>query len=429
MSGRNDFDRAIATYLEERHTSSAPEGLLDRALDRIEATRQRPARLMLEWWLPPPVSDRLAGARKAAVLVLVLALLVALALATGILVGSRPRLPPPFGLARPGLIAFDLGDGIYVANPDGSGRRRLTSGSSQGGEVWSPDGTQIGYVSETADMSTAVMVTTADGRRTVTLQGHWWNVGDLSWSPDSRRVAFSAQVPGSDAFNIYVAESDGSGVAQLGAPSAAAQEPSWSTDGRQIAFKWTAPCCGPSPVPDALWLIGADGSNPHQLWTNSALVGSSDNALWNTAWSPDGRRLAFLAPGKDGRYDVYVINADGTDARNVTNSPEDEYWPSWSPDGTRIAFPRMSLAVNNQGTFVVADPDGSHSVVLRGPPVNSNTPVWSPDGTRLLGYAKNPDPNLDYNVAIALFDASGRTPPILIPAANFSVASWQRLAP
>ena len=89
----------------------------------------------------------------------------------------------------------------------------------------------------------------------------------------------------------------------------------------------------------------------------------------------------------------------------------------------------MSLTQFNQGTFVVVDPDGSHAVPLKGPSVNSNTAVWSPDGTRLLGYAKNPDPSLDFNEAIAVFDPSGQAPPVTIPAVNFGGVSWQRLAP
>jgi Tol biopolymer transport system component len=429
MSGRDVFDREFTAYLEGRSTNSAPDGLLERAMQQIETTGQRPSWSMLERWLPSRMTDDVAEMRRAGVLVVVTVLLVTLAIAVAIVAGSRPRVPPPFGMARPGLIAFDLGDGIYVANPDGSGRRRLIPGSASGWEVWSPDGTRIAYQTRLPDLSTGVTITTVDGARSIAFRDHLVNVGDLSWSPDSRRVAFSARLVGADDFHIYVADADTSEITELGGPSIAGQEPSWSPDGREIAFKWTHGCCGPTAVPDALWLIGADGSHAHQLWTNADQVGSGDNALWNTTWSPDSRRLAFLASGKDGRLDVFVINADGSGARNITNSPEDEYWPSWSPDGTRIAFARMSLVVNNQGSLVVLDPDGSHPVVLDGPPVNSNTPVWSPDGRRLLGYAKNPDPNLDYNEAIAIFDPSGLAPTILVPASNFGGASWQRLAP
>ena len=93
----------------------------------------------------------------------------------------------------------------------------------------------------------------------------------------------------------------------------------------------------------------------------SSLQGTH-SAFWNTAWSPDGSRLAFLAPGLGGNFDVYVVGADGTSKeRNISNSPEEEYWPSWSPDGTRIAFTKVNPPATYQGTIVVVDPDGSHS--------------------------------------------------------------------
>jgi Tol biopolymer transport system component len=173
-----------------------------------------------------------------------------------------------------------------------------------------------------------------------------------------------------------------------------------------------------------------------ELYSN---LGDGD-AFWNTAWSPDGKRLAFLADGKGGAYDVYVINADGTGEQDISDSPEEESWPSWSPDGTRIAFVRMSDARpkerairataefrSYEGTLVVADPDGSHPVPLTGQPVIGNPAIWSPDATRLLGYVFNP--NLATNDAIAVFDPSGRASPVTIPEVDFTSASWQRLAP
>jgi TolB protein len=422
MTGQSDFDREMTAYLEARSTSRAPEGLLDSVLARVDTTRQQPGWLILARWLPGGVTSGVARMGKAVVLLAIIALLVALGIAIIVVAGSHRQLPAPFGLAKPGLIAFDLAGDIYVANPDGTGRTQLTSGPDADiRPTWSPDGTTIAYESELADLSSVVIVMGADGRHRITLADHLTETGDMVWSPDSRRVAFGARIVGSVDFHVYIAEADRPGAIQLGGQDVFGVEPSWSPDGMEIAFKRVYPCCGKPP--DALWLIGADGSNPHQLSSRS---GTRD-ALSNTTWSPDGRQLAFLADGIGGSYDVYVINSDGTGERNISNSPEEEYWASWSPDGARIAFPRMSGPRLIAGTFVVVDPDGSHPVLLTGPSVNSNTAVWSPDGSRLLGYVYNP--NLGTNDAIAVFDPSGRAPPTTIPEINFNYASWQRLGP
>jgi len=423
MTARSDIDREMRTYFEARTTTHPPVGLLDVSLAAVDRTRQRPGWLIPEWWLLARISGRLTGPAHIAVRVAIVALLVALLLAFGILVGSRHRLPPPIGLAKPGLITFDLG-GIFVVMPDGTGPRQLTPGPSDDRATWSPDGTAVAYESIQPDATSNLMVMSADGGRVVRLVDHLTNFGNIVWSADSRRVAVSGRIAGTVDDHLYLAWADGSGTTVLGGPDVTGQDPSFSPDGTEIAFKRVFPCLCRA---DALWLIGVDGSNLRELWSQQGSGEYVQNALWNTAWSPDGKRLAFLGAGLDGRFDVYVINADGTDARDITNSPEDEFWPAWSPDGTRIAFAWMGLPGNNQGELVVTDPDGSNPVHLPlGSPINSNTPVWSPDGTRILAYS---DPGGGSNDAIVMFDATGKAPPYRIPAANFTSATWQRLAP
>jgi hypothetical protein len=70
---------------------------------------------------------------------------------------------------------------------------------------------------------------------------------------------------------------------------------------------------------------------------------------------------------------------------------------------------------------------GGNRVTLDGTTVNSNQAVWSPDGKRFLGYVV--DPSTGANIALGVFDPSGRSPPVMIPVAGYGSASWQRLAP
>lgn len=421
MTPRTDFDRELAAYLEARKTSRAPDWLGSAVRAGIATTPQRPARLTLDRWLPVRVSGWAVPPRRAVALIALVALVLALAIALALATGSRRRLPPPLGPARPGLIVLDQGGDLSLVDPNGARRTELTSGPDvDDRETWSPDGTMIAFRSQLADLSMAVVVIGLDDREPTVVATHLADVGPLVWSPDSTRVAFGGRFNGDHLVHIYVGDARRGGVVQLGGPDLFATGPSWSPDGSQIAFKRIDPTADDAiHATGDLWLMNSDGTNPHQL----SSLGGGENALWNTAWSPDGKWIAFLAV--NGGFDVYVISPDGKVLRNLSHSPESESWPSWSPDGTRIAFSRIGLTTWN---IVVMDPDGSHAVDLSGPPVNSKAPVWSPDGLQLLAYA-NPDESQDVNAAIVLLDPTGRVPAISIPAANFGSASWQRLAP
>ena len=64
---------------------------------------------------------------------------------------------------------------------------------------------------------------------------------------------------------------------------------------------------------------------------------STPGDVQTPAWSPDGRKLAFVS-GRDGNAEIYVMNADGSEQENLTRQPANDSHPSWSPDGRKIAF-------------------------------------------------------------------------------------------
>ena len=133
---------------------------------------------------------------------------------------------------------------------------------------------------------------------------------------------------------------------------------------------------------------------------------------------------------------MWTIKADGTDERNISNSPEDEWWPTWSPDGAKIAFVRVTPSAGvGQGNFVVVNIDGSEPHVLKGPFVDGNMPIWSPDGTKLFGFEwvsgsinhhTMPIPPIGGHDGIIVYDLLGRTPPTIVRGADDG--TWQRLA-
>jgi hypothetical protein len=146
MSTRNDFELLLSEWFEATAPSRPPEPLLSAVLERTAHMRRRPAWRVIDHWLSPAASIRLATVRRTAVVVGVVALVAAMIVVGFIIAGSLDRRPPPFGPARPGLMAFASGGQIFVANPDGSGRHALTAeGEDAQHPTWSPDGRKLAY--------------------------------------------------------------------------------------------------------------------------------------------------------------------------------------------------------------------------------------------------------------------------------------------
>ena len=210
---------------------------------------------------------------------------------------------------------------------------------------------------------------------------------DPAWSPDGRLIAFSGfqhcvfNAPGTLCTSeIFTMNADGSRVTRLtNRPNTGSYYPTWSPDGRRIAFQNTTfrfPASGVDAVD--IYAMDADGSNPVRL-TNDP---GSDLA---PSWSPDGSRIAFLSV-RDGDEEIYVINADGSNPRRLTNSPGSDQFPAWSPDGTRIAFSSDrdgSPSLEGRDIYVMNAADGLGLVRLTDDPAYDTGPAWSPDGSRI----------------------------------------------
>jgi Tol biopolymer transport system component len=142
--------------------------------------------------------------------------------------------------------------------------------------------------------------------------------------------------------------------------------PAWSPDGSKIAF-------GRFLDGDyEVFVMNADGSNVIQLTNN-------DFNDYQPAWSPDGTKIAYSTEAvAGGDWEIWLMNVDGTGKTALTtNSGITDYEPDWSPNGTRIAFER-------DGEICIMDADGTDIVQLTQNNWYDAEPQWHPDGTKLV---------------------------------------------
>ena len=118
---------------------------------------------------------------------------------------------------------------------------------------------------------------------------------------------------------------DGSEQKNLANNPARDANPSWSPDGKKIAF--VSDKEGTNIVPNAIYVMNTDGQDIRRLTYTD--IGSFVSSF--PSWSPNGKKLAFHSY-RDRNHDIYVMNADGSEQKNLTNNPAYNNHPFWSPD-------------------------------------------------------------------------------------------------
>ena len=275
---------------------------------------------------------------------------------------------------------------IYVMDADGSNQRQLTFGSlnqANGYErtyavnpVWSPDGTTIAFAGNPKYGSLGLYVMRPDGTRIQKVcDPPIFDIEDITWAPDGTKLAFdygcSTIEPGDICpTDIYTVNVDGTGITKVTAnrPNNKEEdfETAWSPDGTKIAFSALLPYDYTS-----IYVMNPDGNNRVRL-TN----GSYDHS---PAWSPDGSKIAFRRLN-----DVYVMNSDGSNPKPVTNDgPVTEDGVAWSPDGTKILFSHDSQVQQSSGYLYLTqiyavNIDGSSRTNLSNNTAHDYLGSWQP---------------------------------------------------
>ena len=346
---------------------------------------------------------------------------------------------PSFSPDGKQIVFASLRDGnaeIYLMNADGGDVRRLTDHPAWDSHpVFSPDGTSIAFPSNREGEDSDVYLMSADGGNVRRLTD--WKTNEFvepgCWSPDGTQIAFVSDREGND--DIFVTS------AEVFSPRLILSDreenltsPVYSPNGEQIVYQaetvrksgalrildtksqrsrtlleTVAANLAPALSPNGDWiafhnriegnteicLIRPDGSDLKNLTVNAARdVGPT--------WSPDGTQIAFSSNrgGNSGKYELYLMNADGNIQRRVYSSKFGmSVSPAWSPDGKEIVFAndKEDGETGNFEVFKIGLGTSEKETRLTFRRRSDSQPVFSPDGRHIV-FVSNTDGNAEIYV-------------------------------
>ena len=256
-------------------------------------------------------------------------------------------------------IAYDAGGALGVANRDGTDVQPLFSmaGGSPSSPAWSPDGSKIAFVVWTSTDSSEgsdpyrshIYTVNSDGSNPVRLTSGAVEDDHPTWSSDGRKLAFERHNWERNEWYIVAMDSDGSNEVDLNRRFGGGTEPAWSPDGSQIAFDWSG----------SLAVMDPDGSNATRLPPDDNRGGRLPIDVSKLSWSPDGTRLAFsLFETRDdqvidGESNIAILVLDTGEITQITSMTGREINPDWSPDGHRILFNSGQNSAGHSHVYVV----------------------------------------------------------------------------
>lgn len=210
--------------------------------------------------------------------------------------------------------------------------------------------------------------------------------------PDGTQIAFSWNLTGQ--WEIYIMALDGQAEPeQITAGEGSKFAPRWSPDGSKLAY-----------------VVDLDGGENYDIHLYDPASGEHTNSTPGTHeaittkyyWSPDGQYIAYCGD-RLGRFDTYIIPAEGGEPRLVFDHDYPAFSAFWSPDGVRLAV-ICEAAAQDWWTYIVdVETTEAYPIAVEGKPVSAKNPCWSADGSRVLVAS-----NLSGSYQIGLYEIETR---------------------
>jgi len=219
--------------------------------------------------------------------------------------------------------------------------------------------------------------------------GSWYDAP--AWAPGGGRLAFATN-RAQNWHNLWMLDVATAIETQLTFVDDWNGLPAWSPDGGRIAF--TSHRAGNYD----LWIMAADGSEPRQLTDTPA----ND---YGANWSPDGRRIAFTS-NRSGNDDIWTVDVQTGELRRLTTGAGKDFCPAWSPVGDRIAY--LSAREDGFWDIWLIDPHGTRPWLLAETRNCEYGLAWSPDGAALLVAISEPGGHSDLCMPDLPWPVAGR---------------------
>jgi Tol biopolymer transport system component len=272
---------------------------------------------------------------------------------------------------------------LYIARAAGTPQaRRLTDSPGADGEpAWAPSGNRIAFTTTRWDARGHLAIVAANTGRVRQVGDGSWHGSQPAWSPGGDELAYTTfdADSGGDVFTVALG-GDERPVAASAVPRAAETDPTWSTRAdRYLVFTGAVRDSCECTLTD-IWRVNADGTGIVDLTNRPPL------AELSPAYSPDGRRLAYLREREGAAAQIVIADADGGSPVPL-GGPEPDFGTaiSWSPDGGMLTYVHET-ATEQRRIVIVRVSDGAEVggvPTQTGVQVRDLDPAWSPDGDEI----------------------------------------------